>query len=188
MASPTVVLWGVWDVWLLSWLVAARWSSAIAVTQPGRDRFVQSLLILAGAILVFSSSAGPLSDALLPATSWLPWSGVTLALASLAFTWWARLHLGRDWSAAVTLKEDHRLVLSGPYAITRHPIYTGILLAFLGSIVVYGATVQALLGFALVTLGFVLKLRQEERFLTERFGEAYRGYRARVRALLPGLW
>jgi protein-S-isoprenylcysteine O-methyltransferase Ste14 len=181
VALPVAVLWGIWNVWLVSWIIAARWSSAVAVMQSARDRFVQSVFIVGGAVLVF------IKPAPLVAPVWLPWTGVALALAGLAFTWWARLHLGRDWSAAVTLKEDHRLVRSGPYAFARHPIYTGILLALVGSVMV-NATSQALLGLALATFGFVLKLRQEERFLTERFGEAYRDYRARVRALVPGVW
>lgn len=179
VALPVAVLWGIWNVWLVSWIIAARWSSAVAVRQAPRDRVVQSVFILAGAVLVFVK-ADPLG-------AWLPWLGVALAAAGLAFTWWARMHLGRDWSATVTLKEDHRLVRSGPYAIARHPIYTGILLALVGSVMV-NATSQALLGLALATFGFVLKLRQEERFLTERFGEAYRDYRRRVRALVPGVW
>ena len=181
VALPVAVLWGIWNVWLVSWIVAARWSSAVAVMQPPRDRFVQSILILVGAVLVF------IKPAPLGAAAWLPWTGVALALAGLAFTWWARIHLGRDWSASVTLKEDHRLVRSGPYAITRHPIYTGILLALAGSVVV-NQTAQALAGLALATLGFVLKLGQEERFMTERFGDAYREYRAKVPALIPGVW
>jgi protein-S-isoprenylcysteine O-methyltransferase Ste14 len=184
LAPPTAALWGIWDVWLVSWVVAARWSSAVAARQSRRDRFVQSVLVLAGAVLVFTR----FTDPLLPASDWLPWTGVALALAGLAFTWWARIHLGRDWSAEVTLKEDHRLVLSGPYAIARHPIYTGSLVAFIGSVIVYGASAQALLGLVLVALGFVLKLRQEERFLVDRFGDAYRGYRKRVAGLFPGIW
>jgi protein-S-isoprenylcysteine O-methyltransferase Ste14 len=178
---PVAVLWGIWNVWLVSWIVAARWSSAVAVMQSARDRFVQSVLIVAGAILIFVKPAA------LGAAAWLSWTGIALALAGLTFTWWARIHLGCDWSAAVTLKENHRLVRSGPYAITRHPIYTGLVLALWGSVMV-NATVQALVGFALAAIGFVLKLRQEERFMTGRFGDAYRDYKARVRALVPGVW
>jgi len=188
VALPVAVLLGIWDVWLLSWIIAARWSSAATVTQAPRDRIVQSVLILAGAVLIVFRVIGPLSHPLFPANAALGWAGVALALAGLAFTWWARVHLGRDWSVAVTLKRDHRLVRSGPYAVVRHPIYTGILLALLGSVIVYHVSPQGLLGLALATFGIVLKLRQEERFLTERFGDAYRSYMAQVRALVPGLW
>jgi len=188
VALPVAVLLGIWDVWIFSWIIAARWSSAAAVKQSARDRFLQSSLIIAGALLIFFRVIGPLSHPLLPASAALAWTGVALALAGLAFTWWARIHLGREWSAVVTVKEDHHLVRSGPYAITRHPIYSGILLAFVGSVIVYGASAHALLGLALVALGFVLKLRQEERFMIGRFGDAYRDYKARVPGLLPGIW
>lgn len=188
VALPVAVLLGIWDVWLLSWIIAARWSSAAAVKQPARDRILQSSLIIAGVLLIFFGAIGPLSRPLLPASTLLAWTGVALALAGLAFTWWARVHLGREWSMMVTLKQDHRLVRSGPYAMVRHPIYTGILLALLGSTIVYHVSPQGLLGLALATIGLALKLRQEERFLTERFGEAYRGYKAQVRALVPGVW
>jgi protein-S-isoprenylcysteine O-methyltransferase Ste14 len=188
VALPVAVLLGIWDVWLLSWIIAARWSSAAGVKQSARDRFLQSSLIIAGALLIFFRVIGPLSHPLFPASILLAWTGVALALAGLALTWWARVHLGREWSLMVTLKQDHRLVRSGPYAIVRHPIYTGILLALLGSTIVYHVSPQGLLGLALSTYGIVLKLRQEERFLTERFGDAYRAYMMQVRALVPGVW
>jgi len=188
VALPVAVLLGIWDVWLLSWIIAVRWSSAAGVKQSARDRFLQSSLIIAGALLIFFRVIGPLSHPLLPASILLAWTGVALALAGLAFTWWARVHLGREWSLMVTLKQDHRLVRSGPYAMVRHPIYTGILLALLGSTIVYHVSPQGLLGLALCTYGIALKLRQEERFLTERFGDAYRAYMTQVRALVPGVW
>ena len=146
VASPVAVLLGIWNVWILSWIIAARWSSPVAVTQSARDRFVQSALVLAGAALIVFRVIGPLSHPLIRASVALAWTGVALAIAGLAFTWWARVHLGRDWSVSVTLKQDHRLVRSGPYAITRHPIYTGILLALLGSVIVYHVSPQGLLG------------------------------------------
>jgi len=188
VALPVAVLLGIWNVWILSWIIAARWSSPVAVTQPARDRLVQSAFVLAGAGLIVFRVIGPLSHPLFRPSPPVGWTGVGLAIAGLAFTWWARVHIGREWSVSVTLKEDHRLVRSGPYAITRHPIYTGILLALVGSVIVYHVSPQGVLGLALATFGFVLKLRQEERFMTERFGDAYREYKARVRALVPGVW
>ena len=188
--TPAPVLWTIWGVWLASWVAAARWSSAIAVSQSGGERLFQSVFILAGAILVLANSDSRVLflHPLLPGTPSLPWTGVALAILGLAITWWARIHLARDWSASVTLKEDHRLVRSGPYAITRHPIYSGLLIAFVGTALVNEITPLALPGLALLTCGFVLKLRQEERFLADRFGEAYRDYRNRVPGLLPGIW
>jgi protein-S-isoprenylcysteine O-methyltransferase Ste14 len=157
--------------------------------QSTRDRLRQSFFMWAGAVLLFfhGRSLGPLFQPLFPAAHWVEWTGGALAAAGLALTWWARIHLGRQWSAAVTLKENHVLVRSGPYAITRHPIYTGLLLALAATALVV-RTGPALLGLALLVAGLVLKLRQEERFLSSHFGEAYRDYQARVPALVPGIW
>ena len=160
MVSPAGVLWILWGAWVLAWFVAARWSSAIVAKRSARDQVLYSVLV---------------------------WAGVALAVAGFALTWWARIHLGKDWSAAVTLKENHALVRSGPYALMRHPIYTGLLLAFAGTVLAEDAA-SAWLGFALVAFGFVLKLRQEEQLLIAHFGETYKDYQARVRALVPGIW
>ena len=186
IALPTAVLWSLWSVWLLSWLVAARWSSATVFRQPRADWLGHSILVWGGAILVFAKPA-PLPHPFFPAALWLAWAGVALTVLGLALTWWSRIHLGKNWSAAVTLKEGHMLVRSGPYAIARHPIYTGLLVAFAGTVLAYD-TASALLGFVLVILGFVLKLRQEERLLVQHFGAAYHDYRKKVRALVPGIW
>jgi protein-S-isoprenylcysteine O-methyltransferase Ste14 len=102
----------------------------------------------------------------------------------LAFTVWARVHLGANWSANVARKLDHELVRSGPYAWVRHPIYSGLLLAFFGVAVGRG-DVGALLGCALMSYGFLRKLRIEERWLPQTFGDAYVRYRDEVPSLLP---
>lgn len=191
MISPAIFLWSLWIAWVASWIVASRWSSPVAaVRQTGGDQLIQGIFIWMGVFLLFAHPTlfAPLRFPLISATAWLAWSGVTLAVLGLALTWWARVHLGRDWSAAVTLKEDHRLVRSGPYAITRHPIYTGILLACLGTAAVDDVTASALLGLVLVACGFVFKLLQEEQFLTDRFADSYRDYQAKVPALFPGIW
>lgn len=110
--------------------------------------------------------------------------GILLMLIGCGFAIWARFTLGRNWSGMVTVKEDHALITRGPYASVRHPIYTGILLALLGTAVV-GGTLLGTLEVAAVTLGFWLKLRTEEKFMLETFGEQYAAYRQRVKALVP---
>jgi protein-S-isoprenylcysteine O-methyltransferase Ste14 len=84
----------------------------------------------------------------------------------------------------VTLKEGHELIISGPYARVRHPIYTGLLLAFIGSAMAIGEW-RAVLAFALASLAFWRKLRLEERLMHEQFGENYQAYCQRVPALIP---
>lgn len=118
--------------------------------------------------------------------AWLAWIVLAAVVGGLGFTAWARWHLGRFWSAAVTLKAEHSLIRTGPYALTRHPIYFGILLALAGTVVVHD-DLAGLAGYSLMLLGVVLKVRQEERPLTQHFGAAYRDYQALVPALIPRL-
>jgi protein-S-isoprenylcysteine O-methyltransferase Ste14 len=140
----------------------------------------------AGAFFLFFHPSRPavLSRLVLPACIWLTWGGVVVTALGLAFATWARVHLGRLWSASVTLKADHMIVRTGPYAMSRHPIYTGLVLAFIGTTLVY-ATVGCFVGLVLLTLGILLKIRQEEELLLGHFGDAYRGYQADVPALIP---
>jgi len=107
-----------------------------------------------------------------------------IVLAGLAFTVWARIVLGRNWSAEVTFKQDHELIESGPYALARHPIYTGLILMALGTAIDYGRAIGFALFFALCG-GLWWKARQEERIMSSHFPDAYAEYRARVHAIVP---
>lgn len=187
MPSASLVLVGLWIAWLASWFLAAGWTATTVTQQSSGSRLLQSLPIWVGAWLIARTPNGVLASPIYPRQAWVAWAAVGLAALGLAFTWWARLHLGRLWSAAVTIKAEHRLVRSGPYGVTRHPIYTGILLAILASALQRDAAV-ALLGFLLVTLGLTIKLQQEEQFLSSKFGAAYETYRHDVPALVPRLW
>ena len=108
---------------------------------------------------------------------------VALTAVGLAFAWWARIHLGKLWSGGVVLRDDHRVVESGPYALVRHPIYTGLFAAVIAMAVVR-ATPISLLGAALFVLGFTLKARLEERFLETAMPD-YAAYRRRVGMIVP---
>jgi protein-S-isoprenylcysteine O-methyltransferase Ste14 len=108
-----------------------------------------------------------------------------LTLAGFAFCWWARIHLGRLWSGHITRKEGHRIIDTGPYAFVRHPIYTGIILASFATAIEKGTAV-ALTGAAIMTIGWYIKARIEERFLREELGAAdYDSYAHRVAMLVP---
>jgi protein-S-isoprenylcysteine O-methyltransferase Ste14 len=119
-----------------------------------------------------------------PGWSWL---GAVLVVAGLGWAAYARVHLGRNWSGIVTLKQDHTLITTGPYHWTRHPIYSGILLAILGTAVALGQ-LRGLVGFVLVAASFMRKSRIEERFMTAQFPAEYARYRAEVPALVPKLF
>ncbi len=103
----------------------------------------------------------------------------------MASCWWARLHLGRLWSADVTYKQGHRLVDSGPYRLVRHPIYTGFIMIDLG-LAILCATVLALAGLVVTMVGLRLKARLEEQFLFEELGPVIYGtYKTRTPMLVP---
>jgi protein-S-isoprenylcysteine O-methyltransferase Ste14 len=137
------------------------------------------------ALLTSGHFAGPmLASRIYPQTDGTFWFGAALVALGLSFAVWARVHLAGNWSGTVTLKQDHDLIRSGPYRLTRHPIYTGLLLAVLGSAFAL-AEWRGLVGLALIALAFLRKIDIEEGFLTARFGEAYARYRAEVPALIP---
>jgi protein-S-isoprenylcysteine O-methyltransferase Ste14 len=109
-----------------------------------------------------------------------------MVVAGLGFSVWARRHIGQFWSSRVTLKESHRLIQSGPYARVRHPIYSGIALAMIGTALFVGEW-RALLGAGIFIVGHWLKAQREEALLTSQFGQAYEDYKNRTGSLLPRL-
>jgi len=188
LLRPGTVVGVIWLVWWLTWWMAARWSSE-NVSGAGKGRQIPyRILTIAGVILFFGLYQHDFrSEVVLWDTSrTVAWVLVGVTCAGLGFTWWARIHLGRFWSANVNRKADHRVVDSGPYAIVRHPIYTGIILATMATAVMRG-TVLGWLGMALLTAGWYVKARLEERFLREQLGEAYARYAKRVPMLIPFL-
>ena len=180
---PLAVLW---LAWLAYWVFAARDVKPVRRREPWASRLLTVALTIPVALL----TAAPgqwlpwLSARFLPDTMIVDWAGLLMVTAGLALAVWARTHLGRNWSGTVTVKEDHELVRSGPYAIVRHPIYTGLLLAMLGTAIILGEW-RGLSALCFLSAAFLLKLRREERFMAESFPDTYPGYRAQVPALVP---
>ncbi len=135
MVSPTTTTATLWGIWLLGWLISARATAKTVVEQPGTSLLAYSVFIWAGAILLFfhPGSLDALMRPWFPRKIWIIWTGVGLVAIGLGFAAWARLHLGRLWSGRVTLKEHHQIIRTGPYAFVRHPIYTGLVLALVGT-------------------------------------------------------
>jgi protein-S-isoprenylcysteine O-methyltransferase Ste14 len=125
-----------------------------------------------------------LDERFLPLGIWCFWSGAAVTASGLLFSVWARHHLGNNWSQSVTVKEGHELITSGPYALVRHPIYTGLLLGFLGCAVARGEW-RGLLAVVLVFVALWTKLRLEEKWMRAQFGEPYEAYSRQVSALVP---
>jgi protein-S-isoprenylcysteine O-methyltransferase Ste14 len=178
-----------WEALALIWLLTGFTSKRNARSIPRGAMLVHVLiLILAfGLVLTHYFSVGFLRARIVPARGWIEWSGCAMAFAGFAFTIWARYHLGRNWSGTVTVKEGHTLIRSGPYALVRHPIYTGLSLALLGCAMIYGE-LRCLIGAALAFFEWKRKSLIEERFMIEQFGRNYIDYRREVKALIPLVW
>jgi protein-S-isoprenylcysteine O-methyltransferase Ste14 len=188
MIGPETAVNGLWLTWFISWWLAARWSARTVVRQSSASRLAHGVFWWAGATLLFAHPAllQSLVHPVFPPSPRAAWAGAALCAAGLAYAWWARIYLGRFWSSVAALKADHALVRNGPYGLTRHPIYTGLLLAVTGTALARDS-IAGVLGLAFLLVGIVIKLRQEERLLLDHFGPAYEVYRAEVPALIPGL-
>ena len=185
---PTKLLALIWLAWVVSWVAASFWSGRTKTHVRTRNSWVYRLPILLGAILHSPWAAGALGEKPLYNLSNVgTYMLAAVVLSGISFTWWARIHLGRFWSNAITRKEDHNIVESGPYGLVRHPIYTGLILAILATGTAV-ATAASLLGALLISFGQWQKARMEERFLMAELGpEAYESYRRRVPMIVPFL-
>ena len=177
-----------WLSWMVYWWAQSRNVKVAVRREPWASRLLH-IVPLAVAVLLFSTpraTTALLAERFLPAGGGPFWIGSSLTGGGLLFTVWARLHLGKNWSGTVTIKKDHQLVTNGPYAIVRHPIYMGLLLAFLGSALALGEW-RGVVAFVLVAAALWRKLRFEERWMREQFGQVYQEYAQRVPALVPFL-
>lgn len=175
-----------WILWLGYWALAARVTRETRRRENVASRLTHyGPLILGGLLLGVPGILGPELERQFhgPAQIWL-WIASALVAIGLGFAAWARVRLGANWSAEVTIKQNHELVRSGPYALVRHPIYTGVLFALIGTALSVDKW-RALVGLALIAAGFLRKIVIEERFMQAEFGEAYEHYRAEVPALIP---
>jgi protein-S-isoprenylcysteine O-methyltransferase Ste14 len=175
-----------WLAWALYWAICALRNKATRRSESIGSRLSYLLpLIVGGVLIAWRDLPLPgLNLRLWPRPLTVYWIGVAILAAGLVFAVWARVHLGRNWSGSVTVKEGHELIRSGPYATVRHPIYTGLLAAVLGTVIV-SDTVRALIGLALIAAALVVKLSTEEGFMRETFPGQYQRYSAEVPALIP---
>jgi protein-S-isoprenylcysteine O-methyltransferase Ste14 len=199
--TPEMGVYSVWIAWAVSWIAASIWSGRTVKRPAAGSQLAYRALTLLGFVLMFGFVAvapashqtrlldvpGPLAFTarLWTVSDGLGWAMAGVAALGFAFAWWARLYLGRLWSGFVTRKEGHRIVDTGPYALVRHPIYTGIDVASIALVVVKASPI-AIAGAILVIAGYWLKARIEERWLRQELGAAdYDAYARRVPMLVP---
>ena len=178
-----------WAIFFIFWLVTA-FSAKPAVerqNRAGRLGYL-SLLVLGFGLLSRGSSrpASPLGFLILPPSSAVLITGFVLTVLGLVLALWARITLGTNWSGTVTFKKDHELIRRGPYAFVRHPIYTAVLLMFLGTAIARG-NVGGFAGLTFVFASIWIKLKQEEALLLRHFPNEYASYCSRVKRLVPFL-
>ncbi|MHB1959675.1 MAG: methyltransferase family protein [Acidobacteriaceae bacterium] len=186
MNAYAAVKW-IWIVFGSFWLLAAFVQKRSIRRQSVGSRLLQMSVVLVALAPFYIAGRrfGILRERLLPSTAGIQSIGLLLMLIGLGFAVWARFTLGRNWSGMVTVKENHTLVTRGPYALVRHPIYTGLMLAMLGTAITEGKVYFFAIALPVSALALWLKLRTEEKFMIETFGEQYVAYRQRVKALVP---
>jgi len=175
-----------WIVFVCYWILSARNLKRVAQKESLAARVPHILIVIAAYVLLLDRRLplGFLNQRATPRIEWLAWVGVAITCLGVAIAIWARVHIGQYWSGRITLKEDHQLIRSGPYAYVRHPIYTGLLLAATGTAIANGL-LRAWLGLLIILLLHFRKARKEEALLSSKFGDAYREYHQRSGFLLP---
>ena len=185
---PDIVgpMWlAIFIIWAISGLTV---KDTVRSKSDARARLLVWGVMLAW-FLLFDQNFRPgiLAKRFIPMGPAAAYTGLALTVAGLGFALWARIAIGRNWGGAITVQEGHKVIRNGPYAVVRHPIYAGFMLATLGTAIVFGQ-VAGLISTALVVLCWGYKGRLEEHFLIEQFGPEYEQYRRDVKALIPGVW
>jgi len=171
-----------WLIWLVYWIVSAFGNKRTA--QTSRVWRIMALLVLFGVFALWQNFPAFFDQRFLPRTFAGALTGTILCALGIAFSIWARAILGRNWSSNPSIKEGHELVQSGPYRFARHPIYTGLLLAILGTGIASGKYGDIML-FLTIAVMFTIKLRIEESLMQRQFAEQYTEYRKHTKALIP---
>jgi protein-S-isoprenylcysteine O-methyltransferase Ste14 len=186
IVKPNEAFEVIWIGWFLSWMAASFWSSRTEKCAATRKIWIYRAAIFSGVVLMTPWAARVIGERRIwEVGNDVAYGLIVVMILGLLLTWLARIHLGRLCSSAITRKERHRVVDTGPYAFVRHPIYTGIITAIVATAAIE-ATLAALVAAALICSGLCLKARAEERFLLVELGpDDYGSYCRRVPMLIP---
>lgn len=178
------ILLGIWVIFWSYWLITA-WLNRSPVKRR-QSSMLPTLPIIAVVIWILVTGIYPdlVYQQIFPDGIVASIAGTIITILGLGFAIWARLHLGTNWSGLPIIRVDHKLIRTGPYTIVRNPIYTGILIAFVGTAIVIGKF-WAIIAILILFVAFFMKIRIEEKFLLEEFGEDYLRYKKEVKSLIP---
>lgn len=177
-----------WLIFLVYWIVASFRVNQMERQEPPGEKLLRLVAAIAGWYLLSVNDPrfGVLNRRFVRFHFWVFILGAVLTWAGVAFAIWARIHIGRYWSASVALKTGHELIRSGPYSRIRHPIYTGILLALAGTALAVGRY-RGIVAFVIILISLIRKSKQEEALLAGQFGEAFEEHRRHTGFFLPRL-
>jgi protein-S-isoprenylcysteine O-methyltransferase Ste14 len=175
-----------WGVFVVVWLLAAIFTKRTVYHESVARRLLYMIPIVLGWFLVFRGYrlGPPLNVPIIPETDAILVVAAVLCLCGLGCCLWARAVLGRNWSGTVTLKENHELIVRGPYRLVRHPIYTGLLAMLIATWMEQGH-IAGMIGLVLVFISLWIKLKDEEEVMRKQFPDQYAAYRERVKRIIP---
>lgn len=178
-----------WIITAVIWLLGMAFAKPRARTGSPWARLTYLALAIVGGFCIGDKRFywGWLGERFLPFSVNILLAGSILTVVGCAVAIWARATLGSNWSGAPDVKRGHTLVQTGPYGLTRHPIYSGFVVAVLGTALAV-SRYRAIVRFVLVLGSILLKIRQEEKLMSESFPEGYASYRQRVKAIVPWIW
>ncbi len=168
-----------WAAFWLYWLLAA-FSMKRGRVPWSRELRIRVVIVVTAVVLFH---LGAFRGHGLNTDLWRAGLGLVIFALGLGFAVWARVHIGRNWGTPMTQKEEPELVTSGPYRLVRHPIYSGVLVATVGTAV--GLSWWWLVAVVLAGVYFGYSATVEERYLTEQFPEAYPMYKRSTKMLVP---
>lgn len=189
MLNSRLVIIGAWLVAVIFWLVGTIKTKATVRQQTLGSRLVEVSPLVLGIVLLRTDRElfHWLAVRFVPATAVWQMMGAGITVAGVAFALWSRFFLGKNWSATVTVKQEHELIRTGPYSVVRHPIYSGFLLAILGT-AIYDGEYKGLLALVLCFAAWKIKSMHEEAFMQSEFGDEYTQYKREVKGLVPFVW
>ena len=168
--------------WVAFWIY---WLAASIGVKAGQMRWTRFAGIRVGIILVvlLLLRARAFTGHAATNNPWLLGTGLALFVLGLALAVWARVYLGRNWGMPMSQKADPELVTTGPYRSVRHPIYSGIILAMIGTTI--AVSLYWLVAVILVGAYFIYSAIMEERFMARTFPDSYPGYKRSTKMLVP---